>query len=126
MRKEKNKLQFTVDYYKTQNGNCPAKEFLDFMDEKMQARFFRLLYLLEQNGNELREPYSKLLTDGIYELRVQQGNNIARVLYFFMVGQKIIITNGFVKKTQKAPRKEIDLAKKYRKEYLERLGKENE
>lgn len=119
-------MQFTVDYYKTQNGTCPAKEFLNFLDAKMQARFFRLLYLLEQNGSELREPYSKLLTDGVFELRVQQGNNIARVLYFFMVGQKIIITNGFVKKTQKVPKKEIELAKKYRKEYLERLGKENE
>lgn len=115
-----------MNYYKTQNGNCPAKEFLNSLDEKMQARLFRLLYLLEQNGNELREPYSKILTDGIFELRAQQGNNIARVLYFFMVGQKIIITNGFVKKTQKTPKKEIELAKKYRKEYLERLGRENE
>ena len=71
-------------------------------------------------GNDLREPYSKFLSDGIYELRAVQGNNITRVLYFFVVGQKIILTNGFVKKTQKTPESEIDLAKKYRKDYESR------
>ena len=55
-----------------------------------------------------------------YELRAVQGNNITRVLYFFVVGQKIILTNGFVKKTQKTPESEIDLAKKYRKDYESR------
>lgn len=80
-----------------------------------------MLMLLEQNGNELRAPYSKALEDGIFELRVQQGTDITRILYFFMVGHKIIITNGFVKKTQKTPQREIELAKKYRAEYMERI-----
>lgn len=115
--------EFTVEYYRKQDGSCPIKEFLNSLDEKMQAKLFRLLYLLEQNGNELREPYSKFLKDGIFELRGQQGNNIARVLYFFVVGQKIIITHGFIKKTQKTPKSEIKLAKEYRQEYLEREGK---
>lgn len=123
IREQKLNLQkFTVEYFKKQDGSCQAKEFLNSLDEKMQAKLFRLLYLLEQNGNELREPYSKALTDGIFELRGQQGNNIARVLYFFVVGQQIIITHGFVKKTQKTPKSEIKLAKKYRQEYLERVG----
>ena len=74
--------------------------------------------LLEKNGNELREPYSKPLDDGIFELRAKQGTDIARALYFFVIGHKIIITNGFVKKTQKTPRSELELAKKYRAEYL--------
>lgn len=67
----------------------------------MQAKLFRLLELLELKGNELREPYSKLLSDGIFEVRAAQGNNITRVLYFFVVGRKIILTNGFVKKNAK-------------------------
>ena len=49
----------------------------------MQAKLFRLLELLELKGNELREPYSKSLSDGIFEIRAIQGNNITRVLYFF-------------------------------------------
>lgn len=48
--------------------------------------------------------------------------DIARVLCFFMFGQKIIITNGFIKKTQKTPKREIKLAKKYRNDYLKREG----
>ena len=118
--------KFIVEYYKKQDGSCPTEEFMDSLDEKMKAKLLRLQMLLEENGNELREPYSKHLEDDIFELRAQQGNNIVRNLYFFMVGQKIIITNGFVKKTQKTPKNEIDLAKKYRKDYLEREGKQNE
>ena len=61
--------------------------------------------------------------DGIFELRAKVGSDISRVLYFFFVGRKIILTNGFIKKTQKTPRGEIEKANTYRKEYLSR--KEN-
>ena len=87
----------------------------------MRAKLFRLLELLEEKGNTLREPYSKSLNDGIFEIRAKQGSDITRVLYFFYVGNKIILTNGFVKKSQKTPLSEIALAKKYRAEYERRL-----
>lgn len=80
----------------------------------------RTIGLLQENGNELREPLSKPLGDGIFELRAQMGNNITRVLYFFFIGNKAILTNGFVKKTQKTPANEIEKAKRYRTEFLER------
>ena len=57
------------------------------------------LELLEVYGHELREPYSKILDDGIFELRAKQGSDISRILYFFVIGNKIVLTNGFVKKT---------------------------
>ena len=79
-----------------------------------------LLQILSENGNNLREPYSKHLDDGIFELRAKVGSDISRVLYFFYVDQRIIVTNGFVKKTQKTPKSEIEKAKEIRKEYLER------
>lgn len=68
------------------------------------------------------EPYSKPLGDGIFEIRAKQGNNITRTLYFFYDGKQIILTNGFVKKTQKTPSAEIQRAKKYRAEYLRLKG----
>ena len=55
--------------------------------------------------------------DGIFEIRAKQGSDISRVLYFFVVGKKIILTNGFVKKSQKTPAGEIARAKKYRADY---------
>lgn len=71
----------------------------------------------------LREPYSKHLDDGIFELRCKVGSNITRVLYFFYYEGTIVLTNGFVKKTQKTPLGEIALAKERRADYIERMEK---
>lgn len=60
--------------------------------------------------------------DGIFELRTKQGSNITRVLYFFFIGKKVILTNGFVKKSQKTPKAEKELAKKYKADYEWRYG----
>ena len=88
---------------------------------KMQAKVIKVLDLLENNGPLTGLPYSEHLEDGIFEIRAKQSTNISRVLYFFTIGRKIILTNGFVKKTQKTPRREIELAKKYRLEYERRF-----
>ena len=113
--------RFEVEYFEKEDGTYPAEEFILSQDVKMRAKLFRLLELLEEKGNTLREPYSKSLDDGICEIRAKQGNNITRVLYFFYIGNKIILTNGFVKKSPKTPPSEIALAKKYRAEYEKRL-----
>ena len=109
---------FSVEYYRLPNGSYPAEDFILSLDYKMQAKVFRLLMLLEEYGNLLHEPYSKHVDDGIFELRARQGNDTARVLYFFVTGRKAILTNGFIKKTQKTPKEEIELAKKYRSDYF--------
>ena len=56
---------------------------------------------LEEFNLTLREPLVKPVEEGIFELRTQVGNDITRIFYFFFSGKKIILTNGFVKKTQK-------------------------
>jgi phage-related protein len=56
-------------------------------------------------------------TDGIYEIRVQQGSDIFRIFCFFDHGQLVVLANGFQKKTQKTPKKEIELALKIKEEY---------
>ena len=63
---------------------------------------------------------------GIFEIRGKIGTDITRVLYFFYYGKRIILTNDFIKKTQQTPKNEIKLAKTYRKDFLERVGKDNE
>ena len=90
--------RFEVEYFEKEDGTYPAEEFILSQDVKMRAKLFRLLELLEEKGNTLREPYSKSLDDGIFEIRAKQGSNITRVLYFFYIGNKIILTNGFIKK----------------------------
>lgn len=94
---------YDVDFFIRENGDCPVKEFLLSLDKKMRAKLLVELDLLEENGPQLREPYSKHLEDGIFELRAKQGSDITRVLYFFFVGKKIVLTNGFTKKPRKHP-----------------------
>ena len=113
--------EFEIELYCKENGDSPVDEFIDSLDEKMQAKILMGIALLRKNGNLLREPYTKHLMDGIFELRTKQGSDISRVLYFFVIGRKIVLTNGFIKKTAKLPKSEIDLAKKYRNSYLNRF-----
>ena len=110
-------MAFSVEYYETEDGQRPAEDFIVAQDFKMQAKLFMMLEFLEEKGPALREPYSKSLEDGIFEIRAKHGSDITRVLYFFVVGRKVILTNGFVKKTQKTPKREIERAKRYRADY---------
>ena len=95
--------KFEVEFYETPNGEQPAKEFLLSIDKKMRAKMADMISILQDNGYELREPYSKYISEGIFELRAKVGSDITRVLYFFYVDRKIILTNGFYKKDTKDP-----------------------
>ena len=117
---------FDVIYYETADGSCPVETFLDSLEAKLKIKTFRTIALLEENGNELGMPFSRHLDEGIFELRTQFSNNISRVLYFFMDGNRAVLTHGFIKKTQKTPPEEIARAKKYRSDYLSRLEDEDE
>lgn len=109
-----------VVFYSKPDGTEPVREFLDSLDVKMRAKMLWTIKLLADNGTELREPYSKPLDDGLFELRAKVGSDISRVFYFFVVGQKAILTNGFIKKSSKTPSSEKEKAKRYRAEYLSR------
>ena len=122
-RKGRNMDRFTIEFYEKENGDIPVEEFLLSLNVKMRAKLVGIMKILQEKGNSLREPYSKYLDDGIFELRGKVGSDISRVLYFFYYDGKIILTNGFVKKTQKTPKVEIERAKTYRDDYIERCDK---
>ena len=88
----------TIEFYKKENNDCPVQDFLDSLDFKMQAKMYRTIALLKEHGTALRLPYSEFLADGIFELRAKQGSDITRILYFFVVGNRAVLTHGFVKK----------------------------
>ena len=98
--------EFEVEFYETTDGDKPAKDFLISLDNKMRAKMASMISLLQENGYNLREPYSKHLSEGIFELRAKVGSDITRVMYFFYIDRRVILTNGFVKKTKKTPLKE--------------------
>ena len=111
---------FEIEFYETEDGRRPVEEFLDSLDSKMSAKMIALMEILEEKGITLRLPYSESLGDGIFELVCKFGSDITRALYFFYVDKRIIITNGFVKKTNRTPPGEIKLAKQRRKDWIER------
>ena len=53
----------------------------------------------------------------MFELRIKFASDISRIFYFFVVDNRIILTNGFIKKTSKTPKSEIELARKYKEDY---------
>jgi len=113
-------MRYTIEFYSTASGIEPVKTFVESLESKVIAKLLRVIELLENNGPYVRQPYSRYLREGIFEIRVKQGNNIVRILYFFVIGGKIILTNGFVKKTVRTPRREIEKAKKYKEDYERR------
>ena len=112
---------FNVDYYELTNGDKPAKQFIDGLDTKMRVKALGSIDILAEFGHTLREPYSKAIGYGLFELRIKFASDITRIFYFFVVDNKIILTNGFVKKTKKTPPGEIALAMKYKADYERRI-----
>ncbi len=117
--------KFTVDFYSTENGKQPVKDFLMSLNPKMIAKFLKITELLENNGEKVGMPYSRNLEKGIFEIRVISNNNIVRILYFFTKNKKIILTNGFIKKSQKTPKQEIKKALLCKKDYERRCKDES-
>lgn len=88
--------------------------------DKVQKKIIWTLNLIEELQT-IPDTYLKHIkgTDGLYEVRVQVGNDIFRIFCFFDKGQLVILINGFQKKTHKTPRNEIERALKIKKEYEE-------
>lgn len=112
---------YEIILYETENEKIPVQEFIVNLPEKLQAKVLRDIDLLSEFGNQLREPYSKHIKDGVFELRTKFGSNITRVFYFFFIENRIILTNGFIKKTQKTPPKEIKKALEYKLDFERRV-----
>jgi phage-related protein len=110
-----------IIFYKTSSGHSPVEEFIDSLNEKESKKVVWTLRLV-RDLERIPEEYLKKLksTDGIWEIRVQFGNNIFRFLGFYEKSNIIVLTNGFTKKSQKTPKSEIELAKKRKTEYYER------
>ena len=93
-------------------------EFFVKQREKVQDKIIWTIELIEQL-DKIPETYLKHIenTEGLYEIRVKQGSDIFRIFCFFDKGKLIVLANGFQKKVQKTPKKEIDKASKIKKDY---------
>jgi phage-related protein len=90
------------------------KEFFENLDAGTQDKILYVLMLLQTQD---RIPLKFMIEEGLYELRIEYQSNIYRIFFCFDEGRIVILFNGFQKKTEKTPKKEIDKAKILRKEY---------
>ena len=106
-------MNFNIEFYKDKESKrCYIEEFLDSLDTKSRVHTLRNIQLLSDFGYSLREPYSKNIDDGIFELRI------------FYKDKNIILTNGFIKKTNKTPKNEINIAKECKNKYYRSIENE--
>ena len=86
------------------------------LSKGLQARYIHLTRRMQEYGPPLREPHTKALGDGLFELRLKSKEGIASVFYCTIIEQRIFLLHSFIKKTDRAPPAELETAKKRMKE----------
>ncbi|MGE3727374.1 MAG: type II toxin-antitoxin system RelE/ParE family toxin [Candidatus Sericytochromatia bacterium] len=104
-------MAFFIDYY----SNALQEQILA-LSPSMLADFLRLTDLLQEFGPALRMPHSRAMGDGVFELRIKGKEGIGRVFYCFVSGQRIWLLHCCIKKTQKTPQRELQIARERMKE----------
>ena len=123
-------MEYNVELYERVDGKVPVLEFILNLEPKQQAKIFREIDLLEKFGNELHYPHVDTIKGdkykGLWELRIEFSSNIFRIFYFLPKKNNAILLHGIVKKKQKTPRNELDVALERMKEYIRRKQNEME
>jgi len=114
--------EWSIVFYVDDRGNEPVRDFLRSLDAKTKSRFDWSIEQLRLRNVRAREPLVRHLEGKIWELREESQTNIYRLLYFFFVGRKIVFVHGFHKKTQKTPRRELDVALKRLEDLMQQEG----
>jgi len=109
-------------YYVTESGRSPVREFVYSLDLNAKRKLFFVKALLEEFGHRLHYPHAKYMGNSIFELRFKGGEGAIRILYFFFERDKAIFTNGFIKKSDRTPKKEITTAIERREKFLAGQG----
>jgi phage-related protein len=115
-------VEWRVEYYGDAKGREPVAEFIDALPIGTQAKILRLVDLLARHHVLLKEPYTKQIKGKLRELRVADAVGKIRVLYFAHTGKRFILLHGFVKKTGKTLRRDIDIAEHRMQDYLKQQG----
>ena len=115
-------MNFTIEFYETKTGQCPVREFLEKLKASDPDDFAAVVAGLAKLKNRQchREPLSKALGDGLFELR-HVGKLNTRVFWFFMKGRRIIAVHGIRHKGWSIPVREFDTARKRMWDWQERM-----
>jgi len=115
-------MGFSVNFYKTSSQKCPVTVFLDSLSGKAAQKVTWVLKLIEETPIVPKEYFKKLTPYDIWEVRVSFSGNKYRILSFIYNDSQLVLTHGFIKKTQKIPKNEIDKALAFKEEFLNNGG----
>ena len=117
-------MEFTVEFYETDAGRCPVRQFLNELKTSDPGDFASVVAGLDKLRNRQyhREPLSKTLGDGLFELR-HVGRLNTRVLWFFMTGRRIVAVHGIRNKGRAIPTRDIETARDRMREWRRRHRK---
>jgi len=115
-------MDFEILYYRDSLGHSSVEKFLLDLGLTNERLFNQAAKGLEKLRNRAyhKEPLSKYVESGLWELRIRAGKDILRILYTFTKGQKIFLLHIFIKKQQKTQAKELEMARKRSKELKEK------
>jgi phage-related protein len=120
-------IQLTSDwkneFYLEADGTSPVEEFLNNLDIKTRVRFHWSMEQLRMRNVQAREPLVRYLGGDLWELREESRTNIYRIIYFFFTERRIVFLHGFQKKTQRTPRRELEIAQRRHQAFLAREGR---
>ncbi len=104
-------MPYTIEYY----SDTVAEEILALPDT-LAARYVVLTRRIVAVGPNLGAPHTDAFGEGLFELRLKGQEGIARVFFCALVGRRVMMLHSFIKKTQKTPQREIEIARKRMKE----------
>lgn len=102
--------KWKIKYWESQSGDNPVFDFIEDLSDRAQSKIYYSFTLLEEYGLDLKKPYVKKMTGhDFWELRIL-GNDSLRFFYVAVVSHTFLILHGFIKKSNKTPKKEIKIA----------------
>jgi phage-related protein len=92
---------------------------VEALPNDMRAKFLRIVQMIEAWGIErMREPHVKHLDGRLWEMRMTGRDGISRAIYVVAAGRRVVVVRAFIKKTQKTPRSELEVARRRAKEVM--------
>ena len=116
--------QWNIELYRKNNNECPVLDFILSLPPKHRAKVEREIDLLQDFGINLTYPHTQKIEGekykGLWELRIKFASDISRIFYFLHLDDTYVLLSGFVKKTNKTPKNELDKAIQYKNDFLTR------
>ena len=111
-------------YYTTESDNCPIEEWLDKQSKPIHAKLQRSMNLLESKTVGQSLDFVSPLGKGLFQIAIETEKKWPRIIFFYYEQNQIVYLHGFIKKTNKTPRREIEIAEQRKKDFYKQKEKE--